>query len=177
MSFKCEICDKSFTTNQHLTQHKNRKKPCQKKNQTFDKSELNDKDILEIINNQNILIEQNTLLKNNIKQLQKELINVKFKQQLSKKFIKYILDYDDVNELILDNISIWLTKAENQKNADEALSYNKRVTEFVNSLHNSSENSVISDLTISGLSSVVHSKSPSAQTDDWISNTPFQQGL
>lgn len=158
MSFKCEICDKSFKTNQHLNQHKNRKKKCQKNNQTVNNnSDFNYKDILEIKNNLTILLEENTILKNTIEELERNLLNIKFKQQLTKKFIKYILNYDDVEEEILENISILLSKAEKQKNKGIILPSNisdfnlnnktsNMILNLINTI-NSSGNSSISDLT------------------------------
>jgi hypothetical protein len=166
MSFKCDICEKIFNTSQHLNQHKNRKKPCQKNSQISNKSELSEQDILEIINNQNVLIHQNTILKSNIAMLEKEISNIRLKKQLTIKFIKFILNYDDVDEEILEQLSLLLTNAENEKASHDLAvmvenckkyknnyPYRNKNNNYPNSVissnnSNSSANSIISDLTI-----------------------------
>ena len=114
MSFKCDICEKVFKTNQHLNQHKNRKKICHKNNENT-KPKINDEDILKIMNTQNKLLEENTILKDIIKLRDEQLQNITFKQQLTKKFIKYILINNTLNEDIVKNISSLITEAENKE--------------------------------------------------------------
>jgi hypothetical protein len=168
MTVMCNKCEKIFKTNQHLTQHKNRKKPCQNINHNDNASSINsqnNQNILEIMKTQqNILIQENAVLKNNIKDFEQRLLNISFKQELSQKFIKYILNNDYVDEDILQNISILLTNAESQKNNNTLAAINEQFTKYkystlyktafstlINTVNSSaihsSNNSVISDLT------------------------------
>jgi hypothetical protein len=155
MSFKCDICEKVFKTNQHLNQHKNRKKICHKNNQNT-KPKINDEDILKIINTQNKLIEENSILKNIIKIRDEQFKNIKYKQQLTRKFIKYILNNDQVNEDIVNNISLLITEAENKElpfPSNSSYSNNIISSNLLSNTNynirnvNTSENSIISDLT------------------------------
>lgn len=156
MSFKCEICCKVFNTNQHLNQHKNRKKPCQKINEiNNNKTNLNNEDNLEFINLHNVLIEENNHLKNTIAELQKDLFNIELKRQLLKDFIKYVVNNDDIDEEILKNISMLLSNASKQKNKQTIefimnkykRSNHYKANNYHNNIINSSDNSIISDLT------------------------------
>jgi hypothetical protein len=165
MTVMCNKCEKIFKTNQHLTQHKNRKKPCQNINHNDNTSSINNQNnqnILEIMKTQqNILIQENAVLKNNIKDFEQQLLNISFKQELTQKFIKYILNNDNVDEDILQNISMLLTNAESQKNNNKLAAitakyrystlYKTALSNLINTANSSaihsSNNSVISDLT------------------------------
>jgi len=111
MKFQCDICEKIFKTNQHLTQHKNKKKPCTKINETHDKSKINNQNVLEILSTQKFLIQQNANLQNTVKQLEEEIVILNKKKDITKNFIKYILATDYLDDEIYKNISSWITKA------------------------------------------------------------------
>ena len=111
MKFQCDICEKIFKTTQHLTQHKNKKKLCTKINETHDKSEINNQNVLEILSTQKFLIQQNANLQNTVKQLEEEIVILNKKKDITKNFIKYILATDYLDDEIYKNISYWITKA------------------------------------------------------------------
>jgi len=144
MKFQCDICEKIFKTNQHLTQHKNKKNPCKK---TQDKYEIqNNPNVLEILNDQHFLIQQNNILQNNVKRLKEEIKILNIKKELTKNFIKYITATNDFDEEIYENLSSWITKAKyKQIKYSDILSTNSILSDCKKK---SPPNSIMSDITM-----------------------------
>lgn len=84
-SYACEICSKSFKTNQHLTQHKNRKNKCKPAiyNQSssltgFDANNINNNEysvsnIIQLALSYKTALDKNSELENMIEKLKEEI--------------------------------------------------------------------------------------------------------
>lgn len=108
MPFDCDICGKSFTTTQHLTQHKNRKKPCKSVNAIDVSSKLlksnNDESVLsEYLQNYHFLLNENNDLKkinknylDKIMKLESKIHNYERRLTLAVDFVNSIVNYNNV---------------------------------------------------------------------------------
>ena len=127
--FICNNCNKIFNTNSHLTQHKNKKKPCFATNLLTNHNEVkntslilvNDKPFNDFMVKYQELLKQNYTINNVISEYQtknKELIDENIKYKLMIKSIFQIITKKnlEVSNLELDEIIVLPKKEYNKLN-------------------------------------------------------------
>lgn len=105
--FNCDICNKSFKTNQHLTQHKNKKKSCINNNKKCDET------LTDIINKKTSCNEKNNLTINDV--------------------LTFLKTYNTIHELIDDKNSIIAYKNEINELKEENIKLREQL-EIINKL-------------------------------------------